>query len=201
MSVSACSEFGTIEAGDSHLTHLTTDPTLGCTLETCDEEGAEHSVFAPQGLISSGASATLPSYVSALLPSTTPRWNEASGVGTPVNVTFSFMTQTPFYASWADSYDFAPFSESQKSAARAALATWADVANITFTEVSDAGSGGSIRFGTNYQTSSAAYAYYPNSFNGTGGDVYLSRYSASNSSQSPGTAGFDILGLVDIRAG
>jgi hypothetical protein len=32
-----------------------------------------------------------------------------------VNVTFSFMTQTPFYASWADSYDFAPFSESQKS--------------------------------------------------------------------------------------
>ncbi len=69
-------------------------------LGRCDREGAEHSVFAPQGLISSGANATLPYYVSALLPSDTPRWNEASAVGTSVNVTFSFMTQAPYYASW-----------------------------------------------------------------------------------------------------
>ena len=193
MPLSACDGIGAIEAETSHLTHLAIDQTVGWPLGCCDEEGAEHDVSAPQGLISSGANATLPYYVSALLPSDTPRWNEASGVGTPVNVTFSFMTQAPSYASWADSYDFAPFSESQKSAARAALATWSDVANITFTEVSDANSGGLIRFGTNYQTSSAAYAYYPDLFNGTGGDVYLSRYSASNSSHSPGTAGFDIL--------
>jgi len=73
------------------------------------------------------------------------------------------------------------------------LAAWADVAKITFTEVSDAESGGSIRFGTNYQTGSAAYAYYPTSSGGTGGDVYLSRYSDSNSSPSPGNAGFSTL--------
>ena len=54
----------------------------------------------PQGLISSGANGTLPYYVSALLPSDTPRWNEASAIGTSVNVTFSFMTQAPYYASW-----------------------------------------------------------------------------------------------------
>lgn len=193
MSTSACNAIDTIEAVDPDPAHLTIDPTLRCTCGSCDGEGAGHAVYTPQGLTSSGANGTVPSYVSALLPSNTPRWNAASGVGTPVNVTFSFMTQAPYYASWNDSYAFAPLSEVQKSAARAALATWADVANITFTEVSDADSGGSIRFGTNYQASSAAYAYYPNSSNGIGGDIYLSRYSAANSSPSPGNVGFDTL--------
>jgi serralysin len=186
-------EISSGKTDNTRLNDLTIAPTLGCAIVHGDWEDADHSLSDVQGLVSSGANSTLPSYVSALLPSDTPRWNEASAVGTSVNVTFSFMTQAPYYASRNDSYAFAPLTEVQKSAARAALATWADVANITFTEVSDAGSGGSIRFGTNYQTNSTAYAYYPNSSNGTGGDIYLSRYSAANSSPFPGNVGFDTL--------
>ncbi|GEO41054.1 hypothetical protein SAE02_52020 [Skermanella aerolata] len=193
MSTSACNAIDAIEAVDPDPAHFTIDPSLGCTCGSCDGEHTEHGVYMPQGLASSGADGTVRSYVSALLPSSTPRWNAASAIGTAVNVTFSFMTQAPYYASWNDSYAFAPLSEVQKSAARAALATWSDVANITFTEVSDADAGGSIRFGTNYQTNSAAYAYYPTSSSGIGGDVFLSRYSDINSSPSPGDAGFSVL--------
>jgi serralysin len=189
MSVSASNEIGSIEGVESHLTHLTTDPTLGCTPGSCDEEGAEHSL-APQGLISSGANATLPYYVSALLPSDTPRWNEAAGIGAPATVTFSFMTQVPDYARYADGYKFSPLSETQKSVARAALATWADVANITFAEVSDAGEGGSIRFGTNDQgITSSGYAWTPNDY-AYGGDVYIANNLYENLYPSNGSHGF-----------
>jgi serralysin len=193
MSTSAFNAIDAIEAVDPEPAHLMIDSTLRCTCGSCGGEHAEHGVYTPQGLTSSGANGMVPSYVSALLPSNTPRWNEASAIGTAVNVTFSFMTQAPYYASWNDSYAFAPLSEVQKSAARAALASWSDVANITFTEVSDADAGGSIRFGTNYQTKSTAYAYYPSSSSAIGGDVYLSRYSDINTSPSPDNAGFSTL--------
>jgi|SRR3954451_13756751 len=66
----------------------------------------------------SGSAALLPYYVSALLPSNTPRWNDAAGIGAAANVTFSFMTEAPSYASSSDRYGFAPMSEAQKTAAR-----------------------------------------------------------------------------------
>jgi hypothetical protein len=55
--------------------------------------------------LSTGAAA-LPYYVSALLPSELPRWNEASGIGTAVDVTFSFMTGAPSDATVKDQYGF-----------------------------------------------------------------------------------------------
>jgi Ca2+-binding RTX toxin-like protein len=132
---------------------------------------------------------SLPYYVSALLPTGTPRWNAAAGVGAPANVTFSFMTALPSYADPEHGNEFSPMSSTQKAAVRAALATWADVANITFTEVSDAGAGGSIRLGTNYQSGTIGYARYPSDYS-TGGDIYMSRYSSSNTNPTAGDYGF-----------
>jgi serralysin len=143
--------------------------------------------------VQSGAAAEVPYYVAALLPPEIPRWNENDSLGTPVTVTYSFMTTSPSYAWFDDSFGFAPMSGAQKSAARAALATWAEAANITFKEVSDAGSGGVIRFGTNDQSgASGAYAYYPNA-NPSGGDVYIANDEPGNENPSPGNWGFHTL--------
>ena len=84
-------------------------------------------------------------------------------------------------------------SGAQQSAVRAALATWAEVANITFKEVSDAGSGGVIRFGTNDQNGiSGAYTYFPHT-DPSGGDVYIANDDPGNKSPSPGNWGFQTL--------
>src|SRR5687768_5744120 len=79
---------------------------VGCGCALCggraividgDEFGAPQRAFLER-------SSALPYYVSALLPSGTPRWNSASSVGTAANVTFSFMTEAPSYASSSDKY-------------------------------------------------------------------------------------------------
>jgi serralysin len=146
-----------------------------------------------QSVGSAAAAAEVPYYVAALLPPDTPRWNEKSNLGSPVTVTYSFMTTSPSYAWFDDSFGFAPMSAAQQSAVRAALATWAEVANITFKEVSDAGSGGLIRFGTNDQRGiSGAYTYYP-STDPSGGDVYIANDEPGNKSPSPGNWRFHTL--------
>ncbi|NYZ17550.1 matrixin family metalloprotease [Azospirillum sp. RWY-5-1] len=128
-------------------------------------------------------------YIAALLPSGAPKWG-SSTAGTSATVTYSFMTVAPSYATSSDRSGFATMTEAQKTAVRAALATWAEVANITFTEVSDSGSGGSLRFGTNDQNGvSAGYAYYP-STSALGGDVYLANDQTSNVSPTAGTYGY-----------
>jgi serralysin len=183
------------EAGESEQLYLRTieapiDPGCGCAL--CQGGalvigGSGSDALQPASLKSADA---LPYYISALLPSGTWRWNDTSDVGTPVNVTFSFMTQAPDYATSGDRNGFAPMTETQKSAARAALTAWADVANITFTEVSDAGSGGLIRFGTNDQNGiSSGYAFYPTQLP-VGGDIYIANDASYNAGPIPDRFGF-----------
>lgn len=130
--------------------------------------------------------------VSALLPSGTPRWNQSAALGTPVTVTYSFMAAIPWYASYGSAFGFEPMSETQKAAARLALATWADVANIRFVEVADSsnfGDGGQIRFGQNYQYSSSGFGYYPSTWP-SGGDIYIAKNVSANTSPIPGDRGF-----------
>jgi serralysin len=91
-------------------------------------------------------------------------------MGLGQSVTFSFMESLPSYHE-ADS-SFTVFNEAMKTAARSALDAWAAVSNLSFVEVSDAGDGGQIRFGANYQASSAGYAYFPSSSE-IGGDVMI----------------------------
>ncbi|WP_244592196.1 M10 family metallopeptidase C-terminal domain-containing protein [Azospirillum palustre] len=169
-----------------------TVPACSCLL--CNAAGWSAAPIAatpdPQGSVPQGAASAT---VSTLLATGTPRWG-SGGVGTGATVTYSFMEQLPSYATVSDGTGFAPLSATQRDAVRQALAAWSAVANIFFVETSDSansGQGGSIRLGTNRQSSSAAYAYYPSgSLYDGGGDIYLSNSSAANTSPTPGTYGY-----------
>lgn len=137
------------------------------------------------------ADADLPTRIAALLPSGSPSWAAAPGGG--ANLTYSFMASYPGYLPGSDSRGFAALNEAQQAAARDALATWAEVANITFTEVSDDDAGGTIRFGTNTQQGSAGYAYYPTS-HPAGGDVLIANNYSYN--QAPVSGGYGPLVFV-----
>ncbi|MFC0170311.1 DUF4214 domain-containing protein [Pseudoduganella danionis] len=106
-----------------------------------------------------------------------------------VTLTYSFMTVAPSDGSIDDVRGFAPLTTAQQAAARAEMAVWAAVANITFTEVA---SGGDIQLGSNDQgNQSSGYAYLPN-----GGDptyLFLNNTDSSNSRYGDGTFGTSVL--------
>ncbi|MGV7206235.1 DUF4214 domain-containing protein [Oxalobacteraceae bacterium A2-2] len=113
----------------------------------------------------------------------------ASKAGAPVSLTYSFMTRVLAGGDAADSVGFAPMSAEQKVAARAALASWSAIANITFTEVA---TGGNIQFGTNDQgNDSSGYAYLPDGRTPTG--LYLNNKDATNSIHTTGSYGNTVL--------
>lgn len=66
---------------------------------------------------------------------------------------------------------FEPTTEAQRAGIRQALSLWSQVANISFTEVSEPGVSGVIRFGQS-SAPSTAWAYYPNNTE-PGGDVWF----------------------------
>ncbi|MDB5871003.1 MAG: hypothetical protein JWQ07_445 [Ramlibacter sp.] len=106
------------------------------------------------------------------------RWNVGSPLGTPVTVTYSFMTVKPSYGGTDDAdgdTGFSRFTAQQMTAARQILGQLQTELGITLVEVNDtAGSYGQIRFGDNHQTSSAGYTWLPD---GTrlGGDVWINQ--------------------------
>lgn len=118
------------------------------------------------------------------------RWNSGQAYGTPVSITYSFPTSSSAFSTDPDSgygprtddqppwRGFLALNAAQKQAVRAALAAWAEVANIRFTEVTDsARSPGAIRFGlTNSggEDDTLAYAYSPGD-NAYDGDVWFVR--------------------------
>lgn len=135
----------------------------------------------------------LPSYVAALLPSSMPKWGSVTS-GTSAAVTYSFMESAPSYLGTDDRAGFAAMSQTQRAFVRQALAAWAAVANITFTEVADTGSGGSMRFGTNAQQGvSVGYAYYPSSLFAIAGDVFIANDSSGNTNPTVGSYGYKTL--------
>ncbi|MBG9389806.1 M10 family metallopeptidase C-terminal domain-containing protein [Caenimonas aquaedulcis] len=116
--------------------------------------------------------------IDVLLDSLSERWNFQSALGTPVNVTFSFMTAKPVYGGTDDGdgdVGFQPFSAQQMAAVRDIFARLQVELNIHFTEVPDSSfSYGQIRFGNNYQQSSAGYTWLPNSTDSAlSGDVWM----------------------------
>ncbi|SDG60988.1 Matrixin [Thalassobaculum litoreum DSM 18839] len=105
-------------------------------------------------------------------------------------MTYSFMTAAPSYADDDERFGFSAMNSAQRSAAVQALDAWAEVAGITFVEVSDAGDGGFIRFGTNDQLGiSSGYAYYPGTSDANG-DVYIANDQAVNQSPVAGDYGY-----------
>jgi predicted Zn-dependent protease len=102
-------------------------------------------------------------------------WNAAPG--SPVTLTYSFLTRVPAGASDDDRSGFRAMSPTQQAAVRDALAQWASVANVTFAEVPS--NTGNLQFGTNTQSDSGGYAYLPE--NGVQTlTMYLNNASATN---------------------
>src|SRR3569832_1391087 len=75
------------------------------------------------------------------LAALTERWNAGGSLGSPVNVTYSFMTVAPWYGGTNDGdgdTGFSPFTDAQKAAVRTIFAhLQAELGGITFTAVSD----------------------------------------------------------------
>ncbi|MFS2138129.1 DUF4214 domain-containing protein [Duganella sp. Dugasp56] len=113
----------------------------------------------------------------------------AASPGKAVTLTYSFMTSVPNDASADDSNGFAPMSSEQKAGVRTALAAWAAVANVKFTEVS---SNGSIQLGTNDQgNQSSGYAYLPDGHNPT--YLFTNNVDSFNRDFTPGSYGPAVL--------
>jgi len=109
--------------------------------------------------------------------------------GTAVSLTYSFMTAAPTDGSIEDVRGFAPLTTEQQTAARAELAVWATVANITFKEVT---SGGNIQLGSNDQgKQSSGYAYLPNGSDPT--YLFLNNTDSSNTRYGAGSFGTSVL--------
>ena len=113
----------------------------------------------------------------------------ASKPGTAVTLTYSFMTRLPSDASNDDANGFQPMTDAQKVGVRTALATWAAVANITFTEVS---ADGNLQMATNNQGKiSSGYAYLPNGVDPT--YLFTNNQDSYNSVFTPGDFGLSVL--------
>ncbi|MCR9070363.1 MAG: matrixin family metalloprotease [Alphaproteobacteria bacterium] len=112
-------------------------------------------------------------------------------MGVSTTVTYSFMDSLPSYH--GTDATFTVFNEAMKAAARSALDVWGDAANLSFVEVSDAGDGGQIRFGANFQAGSSGYAYFP-STSAIGGDIMIANNFSYN--LNPEVGGYGYLTLL-----
>lgn len=135
--------------------------------------------------------------IDVLLEGDAYRWNSSSALGTPVEVTYSFMTSAPTYTAYSNQVGFMIFTAEQKTAVRQIFSNIQAQFNISFREVADsATSYGQIRLGNNSQGGeSAAYAYMPApDGHQDGGDVYVNRDDMSNLMRvTPGTYAYATL--------
>jgi hypothetical protein len=128
----------------------------------------------------------------------------AEGLGQATNVTFAFRSTGPTTMP-EETTGFSRFTEAQINGTLLALASWSDVANITFTRVGTGGSGegaysnaATMLFG-NYSAGSAgaaAFASFPGSrdHDSTSGDAWFNITEQSN--QSANVFQYGLLTLV-----
>jgi len=121
-------------------------------------------------------------YIDSLAAGT--KWG--GGLGTSVSLTYSFGGSGSVYST--DSITgygpsngsgepwngWSAFSSTQITATNNALSTWAEVANVTFTQVTDSSTvAGELRFAESNIASPTAFAYYPWA-SAWAGDVWFS---------------------------
>src|SRR6185369_8021207 len=121
----------------------------------------------------------------ALLAGLDFRWNNTKPLGTPVQVTYSFMTAKPIYGGTDDpegDTGFSQFSAQQKAAVHEIMNHLQAELGIALVEVPDSASSyGQIRFGNNSQPFSAGYTWVPNSTgDDRSGDVWINQRSVAN---------------------
>ena len=115
------------------------------------------------------------------------KWGGTTGTGTSLSYSFPWMSSVSAvfsgYRGGAYSYLNEPtaathygFNSTQQTAARSAMQTWANVANVSFTEVADSSTNvGDIRFGfTSADRADWGWAGIPNSSFANAGDVWVS---------------------------
>lgn len=106
------------------------------------------------------------------------KWGGA--LGTAASLTYSFpalgATWDASAFSGNETESFSGLTSPQQSAVRDALQAWSTVANLSFSEVTEtSGNVGALRFGWTSAISSStlAWAYYPDDYYTSGGDVWL----------------------------
>lgn len=126
------------------------------------------------------------------------QWNAGRALGSPVQVTYSFMSAAPAYGGTNEGTDtgFQPFNEAQKAAVRQIMGLLSQELGLNMVEVGDSAFNyGQIRFGNNYQETSIGYSWLPYSVpDDRSGDVWLDLWSAENlTNLAPGSAGYGTL--------
>ncbi|HZF70559.1 M10 family metallopeptidase, partial [Sulfuricurvum sp.] len=109
------------------------------------------------------------------------KWGETIGNG--ISMTFSFPWTSNTTALWDYGYSEPTaathygLNTTQQTAAIAALQTWANVANVMFTQIAETGTEvGDIRIGFSSEVADSGawgWCYYPNSYWANGGDVWI----------------------------
>ena len=137
-------------------------------------------------------------------------WGDKASISKGVSLSFSFPWENggSAYFSGAENENYTIFSEheatnraafntEQKAAATNALQSWANVANISFTNVADnANSVGEIRFAFSSDNSLSGvwgHAYYPSNYFPFGGDIWVNYKQASDTDWAKGSGNFDSL--------
>ncbi len=114
-------------------------------------------------------------------------WHDKNGDG-KIDLTYTFLTDKP--ANYNPSLGtFSQFSALQKAQAVLSMQSWADVANVSFTEAAKGGDG-HMTFGNyNVSTGGAAFAYLPSGGSYDGQSWYLinSQYRVN---ETPGTGNY-----------
>lgn len=132
----------------------------------------------------------------------------APGFSATTALTYSFPWAKSSQAWWASNPDYSNKNEpssafsltpGQQQAVRDVLATWSSIANITFLEINETASQvGDLRFTwtTVSNGGASAWAYYPDNYWASGGDVWLSDFFLGDevgSSWLPGGVVFNTL--------
>ena len=166
-----------------------------CNCSAC-QSGTSTGAAPAQGAVASGAALTAAasgtSYIDALLAPNPYQWNPYAAPGTPLTVTYGFMTTMPWYSySWdQERGPFQPFTQAQRDAVNRAVALFEQVCNVHFVFRAD-GDNAQIRFGTALlDPSEAAHTYYPDSSGDWGGDVWFNSLEDSVKNQNAWTYGF-----------
>jgi Ca2+-binding RTX toxin-like protein len=113
------------------------------------------------------------------------RWNAAQPLGTPVTVTFSFVTQSAVAG-------FRAFTPAEQQLVRDILAKTSALANIAFAEVAESGATvGQLRFAVSQQAATKGQAFAPGQGGEAAGDVWMDVESMAGI--APGSEGYQAL--------
>jgi serralysin len=125
-------------------------------------------------------------------------WGSTLGAS-PGSITFGFRTSAPSYTETGEDLPgtFSAFTAQEQATARAALALWASVANITFTDLGNTNNA-TIEFANYYSSTDGAqaFAYYPGrtAANAYEGDVFMNTAYVNTTNLGPGT--YDWMTLI-----